>query len=360
MGGKAVLPDNPSGPPGHHLEMTTGDRPAPSPFPTPAVLMHIGAQVLVRPVPLSGPMAHMIGNDSKMRAVFQQLLDAAPYDYAVHLSGATGTGKTLAARVIHDHSRRCKGPFVVVNCGAIPQHLVESELFGHVKGAFSGAQRTRKGRFEQAHRGTLFLDEVADLSPHVQVRLLRILQSGRFERVGGEHSHWVDVRVVSAANRCLKIEMKRGRMRQDLYYRLSVVPIHLPPLKVRGRDIILLAGHFLDEAVARHRRCRMTFSDGALALMNRYDWPGNIRELQNVVHFAFVQAKGRTIDVCHLPLDLRSTSHTGIGSHRPGKLDADRVEAAMQRSGGNKTKAARHLGVGRATLYRFLSAWSQH
>lgn len=322
---------------------------------TPAVLMRIGKQVLPHARPTMDPFPRIIGSDPKMKVIFQQLLEAAPYDYPVHLSGATGTGKELAARAIHDNSSRCPGPFVPVNCGAIPEHLVESELFGHVRGAFSGAERSRKGRFELAHNGTLFLDEVADLSPYIQVRLLRILQNGTLEKVGGECTLPVDVRVVSAANRSLKTEMKQGRFRQDLYYRLNVVPIHLPPLRERNADIGLLARHFLDEAAARYHRCSMTFSKPALTLINRYPWPGNIRELQNVVHFAFVRAKGRTIDACHLPPDIRSASNTGRGKSRPRKLDAERVTSALRLSGGNKTRAARHLGVGRATLYRFLS-----
>ncbi len=326
---------------------------------SPGFLLGIGRQVLPGRRPSMAPFPHIIGEDPKMTAIFQQILEVAPYDYPVHLSGATGTGKELAARAIHDHSNRREGPFVPVNCGAIPEHLVESELFGHVKGAFSGACRSRKGRFQLAHRGTLFLDEVADLSAFIQVRLLRALQTGRIEPVGGERGESVSVRVISAANRCIKKQMQQGRFRQDLYYRLKVVPIHLPPLTQRNADIALLAQHFLDAAAARYNRCTMTFSKHALALIDRYPWPGNVRELQNAVHFAFVHAKGRVIDGGHLPPDIRSTGAAGMLKIKPRKLTCDRVQRALHLSGGNKSKAARQLGVGRATLYRFLSAFPE-
>jgi len=264
--------------------------------------------------------ACIIGQDPKMKAIFSQILDAAPYDYAVHLSGATGTGKELVARAIHDYSSRRRGAFVAVNCGALPENLVESELFGHVKGAFTGAVRSRKGRFERAHHGTLFLDEVADLPPYIQVRLLRVLQYGRFEKVGGEGSIGVDARVISATNKPLKAEMKAGRFRQDLFNRLNVVPIHMPPLKARRGDIVLLARHFLHLAATRYHRRSVAFTDQALSAMQRHDWPGNVRELQNTVHFALVRARGRMIDVTHLPPAVQTaaapTSTRRLDLHR--------------------------------------------
>jgi sigma-54 dependent transcriptional regulator, acetoin dehydrogenase operon transcriptional activator AcoR len=298
------------------------------------------------------PFPRIIGQDAKMKAIFRQILDAAPYDYPVHLSGATGTGKELAARAIHDHSRRRQGPFVPVNCGALPENIVESELFGHVKGAFTGAERSRQGRFELAHRGTLFLDEVADLSPYIQVRLLRVLQCGQFEKVGGERTIGVDVRLISATNKPLKAEMNAGRFRQDLFYRLNVVPIHMPPLKARRGDIALLARHFLHLAAMRYHRQPVVFTDAALFSLQSHDWPGNVRELQNAVHFALVRARGRVIDAIHLPSDVQQAAVAG----KTCRLKADAVAAALDRCGGNKSRAARYLGVGRATLYRFLSA----
>lgn len=297
------------------------------------------------------PFPCIIGKDPKMKAIFRQILDVAPYDYPVHLSGATGTGKELVARAIHDHSSRRHGAFVAVNCGALPENLVESELFGHVKGAFSGAGRARKGRFELAHQGTLFLDEVADLSPYIQIRLLRVLQCGRFERVGGERTTSVDVRVISATNKPLKAEMNAGRFRQDLYYRLNVVPIHMPPLKSRRMDIPLLACHFLHLAATCYNRQPMAFTDSALSAMRNHDWPGNVRELQNAVHFSFVRSRGRMVDVVHLPSEIQRSAHTPT----PRRLKAGAVVKALDRCGGNKSRAARYLGVGRATLYRFLN-----
>jgi DNA-binding NtrC family response regulator len=228
---------------------------------------------------------------------------------------------------------------------------VESELFGHVKGAFSGAACSRKGRFELAHQGTLFLDEVADLSTHIQIRLLRVLQCGRFEKVGGERSTSVDVRVISATNKPLKAEMNAGRFRQDLYYRLNVVPIHMPPLKAKRMDIPLLARHFLYLAATRYHRHPMAFTDRALAAMRNYDWPGNVRELQNAVHFSFVHTHGNVIDIVHLPLEVQNAATSG----KPCRLEVDAVAKALDYCGGNKSRAARYLGVGRATLYRFLN-----
>ena len=300
----------------------------------------------------SSPFPCIIGQDPKMKAVFRHILDVAPYDYPVCLSGATGTGKELVARAIHDHSPRRHAAFVAVNCGALPENLVESELFGHVKGAFSGAGRSRKGRFELAHQGTLFLDEVADLSPYIQIRLLRVLQCKMFEKVGGERTVSVDVRVISATNKPLKTEMHAGRFRQDLYYRLNVVPIHMPPLKGRQMDIPLLAQHFLNLAAACYKRQPVAFTDKALSAMVNYDWPGNVRELQNAVHLSFVRSHGSVIDTNHLPLEIQETMPAGKNC----RLDAESVVKALDHCGGNKSRAARYLGVGRATLYRFLAA----
>jgi DNA-binding NtrC family response regulator len=294
----------------------------------------------------------IIGQDPKMKAIFRQTLEAAPYDYPVHLSGATGTGKELVARAIHDHSERRRRAFVAVNCGALPENLVESELFGHVKGAFSGADRSRKGRFELAHRGTLFLDEVADLPPHVQIQLLRVLQCGQFEKVGAERTTRVDVRIVSATNKPLKDEMKAGRFREDLYYRLNVVPIHMPPLKSRRGDIPLLARHFLHLAATCYHRHPIKLTERAVSALERYHWPGNVRELQNAVHFAFVRSGGRVIDAMHLPIEIQQAPRMSTCR----RLTAETVARALNRCRGNKSHAARDLGVGRATLYRFLSS----
>lgn len=299
--------------------------------------------------------AGIVGRDEKMIRIFEQIQDLAANDYPVHISGETGTGKELVASAIHNESRRGGGPFVPVNCGALPEGLLESELFGHVRGAFSGAVRDKKGRFELAHGGALFLDEVGELPKPVQVKLLRVLQEGKFERVGGESTLSVDVRIISATNLDLKKQVKLNKFREDLYYRINVFPIHLPPLRERKNDVPLLVEHFLKASAQEGQKSRGV-SNEALSLMMDYPWPGNVRELQSAVRFALVKAKGRIIRPADLPLELRDWG----GNGRPScgfskKLDVEGVRDALRRSGGNKAQAARALGIGRATLYRFLT-----
>jgi DNA-binding NtrC family response regulator len=233
--------------------------------------------------------------------------------------------------------------------------LIESELFGHVKGAFSGAVRDKKCRFELADGGTIFLDEVAELSNTMQVKLLRFLQEGRFERVGGEQTLAVNVRVISATNRNLKREVERNSFREDLFYRLNVIPIHLPPLRERKTDIPLLIEHFLKDAAGRYGRDLLRVSSRAMSLMLDYRWPGNVRELQNAIQFAFVKCDGQVIDPEHLPLELRQAADVCARRGPSRKLIPETVTKALLRTGGNKAKAAKLMGVGRATLYRFLS-----
>jgi PAS domain S-box-containing protein len=295
--------------------------------------------------------AGIIGQDHQMLQIFEQIRELATNDYPVYLTGETGTGKELVAAAIHNESRRGGGPFVPINCGALPEGVLESELFGHVKGAFSGAIRDKKGRFELADGGTIFLDEVVDLTKSMQVKLLRVLQEGTFERVGGEETVSVDVRVISAANRDLKREVEKKNFREDLYYRLNVVPIELPPLRARKNDIPLLAEEFLRQASEQGQKTA-GLSKKALSMMMDYLWPGNVRELQNALHHALVKCKGRLIRPEDLPMELQSRRSSRRGPTR--KLNPEMVQAALDRTGGNKAKAARHLGVGRATLYRFL------
>jgi PAS domain S-box-containing protein len=295
--------------------------------------------------------AGIIGQDHKMLQIFEQIRDLATNDYPVYLTGETGTGKEMVAAAIHNESRRGGGPFVPINCGALPEGVLESELFGHVKGAFSGAIRDKKGRFELADGGSIFLDEVVDLTKSMQVKLLRVLQEGTFERVGGEETVSVDVRVISAANRDLKREVERKNFREDLYYRLNVVPVELPPLRERKNDIPLLAEEFLRQASEQGQKTA-SLSKKALSMMMDYLWPGNVRELQNALHYALVKCKGRLILPEDLPMELKSGRSSRRGPTR--KLNQEMVQAALDRTGGNKAKAARHLGVGRATLYRFL------
>ncbi len=311
---------------------------------------------------------NIVGQDIKMLQVFQQISEVAAYDYPVHICGETGTGKELVATAIHHESHRAGAPFVPVNCGALPETLIESELFGHVKGAFSGAIRDKKGRFELANGGSLFLDEVAELSRSMQVKLLRFLQEGRFVRVGGEKETAVSVKIISATNKELKKEVETGAFREDLYYRLNVIPIRLPPLRERRNDIPLLVNHFLNEASEQYGKKLARVSAETLSVLMDYDWPGNVRELQNAIQFAIVKSGGRIITPADLPLELtdRRRPDRPLGpagragapdffSRGPGrKLDAHSVRSALKETGGNKARAARVLGVGRATLYRFL------
>ena len=299
--------------------------------------------------------SNIIGADSKMLAVYQQIVDVAQYDFPVHLSGETGTGKELVANAVHNESRRGGAPFVPINCGALPEGLIESELFGHVKGAFSGAIRDKKGRFELADGGTVFLDEVAELPKPLQVKLLRFLQEGTFEKVGGERTVSVNVRVISATNKDLKREVQREGFREDLFYRLNVIPIHIPPLRERKTDIPLLAKHFLRQVAERNEQPTPTISEAALALMMDYHWPGNVRELQNAVQFAIVKCNNTLIMPDDLPLELRQLQTAPSKLDRVRKLDIQAVRDTLVKTGGNKASAARELGVGRATLYRFLS-----
>ena len=291
--------------------------------------------------------AGLIGQDPKMLAVYRQIRDLSTNDYPVHITGETGTGKELVANAIHDESRRGGRPFVPVNCAALPEGVLESELFGHVKGAFTGAVRDKKGRFDLADGGTIFLDEVGDLPNHMQAKLLRVLQEGSFERVGDERTTKVDVRIVSATNKDLKQEVRKRNFREDLFHRINVVPISLPPLRERKGDIPLLADHFVRES-GDETLGKPGVSSEALSLLKGYAWPGSVRELQSAIRFALVHAKGKVIRPEHLPQEVRENGRA------PSKLDAEGVRAALTRSGGNKKKAAGLLGIGRATLYRFL------
>ncbi len=298
--------------------------------------------------------SNIIGRDVKMLDVFQQVRDVAEYDFPVHLFGETGTGKELVAAAIHNESRRGGGPFVPINCGALPENLIESELFGHVKGAFSGAIRDKKGRVELAEGGTVFLDEVAELSLEMQVKLLRFLQEGTFEKVGGEKTLTSNARIISATNKDLKKEVKAGRFREDFYYRLNVIPILLPSLRERRNDIPLLVDHFLDKCTQRQGRKSPDFSNEAMRLMVVYAWPGNVRELENAVQFSIVRCKGNSILASDLPMELGVMREESVKRGPTRKLDEASVRESLVKTGGNKAKAARVLGVGRATLYRFL------
>jgi transcriptional regulator with PAS, ATPase and Fis domain len=308
----------------------------------------------------------MTGKDPAMCEAFTAIRQAASCDYPVLITGETGTGKELAARAIHNESRRCTGPFVPINCGALPDDILESELFGHVRGAFSGAIRDKKGRIELADRGTLLLDEVGELSPAFQVKLLRVLEEKRFVRVGGERPIDLDFRVICATNRDLRRMKIEECFRDDLFYRLSVLPIRLPPLRQRPGDIPLLIEHILTEVRKETDSPALSMTEDTMNLLCIYPWPGNVRELKNVLRFASVRCGGTQILPRHLPPEvcLESASRPTAqqrsaplpGASPPGrhKLASSAVEEALSETKGNKAKAAKLLGVGRATLYRFL------
>ena len=300
----------------------------------------------------------IVGCDPKMKALYDIIPELAESSAPVLIQGESGTGKELVAAALHNEGPRANKMFVPVNCGALPEGLLESELFGHVKGSFTGAIRDKKGRFELADGGTIFLDEIGDISPAMQVKLLRVLQEGRFEPVGSEKTTKVNVRVVSATHRDLIKEMAAGKFREDLFYRLSVVPLVLPPLRERRTDIPLLANHFL-KLMAGDKK--VVFAPDALDFMLSYNWPGNVRELQNWIQFALIKCKSGTILLDHLPPIALKTIPVSPSAAAPviapkGKqrLTQQVVRDAIENAGGNKVEAAKALGVSRATLYRFM------
>jgi len=279
------------------------------------------------------------------KEIVDRIRDVAPYDSTVLILGESGTGKELVARAIHAESRRASRPFVAVNCSAYSENLLESELFGHVRGSFTGAERDRQGRFELANGGTVFLDEIGEISPKIQVKLLRVLQEREIERVGDSRSRPVDLRIVAATNRDLQREVRGGRFREDLYYRLNVFNLVLPPLRERTEDIAALADHFLAQLRERTGKEVHGFSDEVMDAFVRHSWPGNVRELENVVESALVRARGEAITNGDLPESFR-------GSSEPILKPEERIRVALERTGGCVTRAARLLGIHRTTLWR--------
>ncbi len=298
----------------------------------------------------------IVGRSSSMLELFDTIRQVARTDAPVLIQGESGTGKELVALAVHKESSRADTRFVPVNCGALPEGLLESELFGHVKGAFTGAHRDRKGRFELADGGAIFLDEVGELSHTTQVKLLRVLQDGCFEPVGSEHTVRVNVRVISATNKKLAEGMVTGRFRQDLYYRLCVMPILILPLRDRREDIPLLVEHFIAQFSEEAWGKKIAISDTALSILIFHTWPGNVRELINTMKFALVKCHGQKIKPEHLPPTLKvNMSMLYASRHRKPKLHTIDVVKALKKARGNKCRAAEILGVSRSTLYRFFA-----
>ena len=296
----------------------------------------------------------ILGSTPKMREIFGVIQRVAKTDATVLCEGESGTGKELVARAVHTHSPRKSGPFVAINCGAIPETLLESELFGHERGSFTGAHAQRKGKIEMATGGTLFLDEITEMSLPLQVKLLRFLQQREIERVGGREVIPIDVRVVAATNQSLDEALRSGRFREDLYYRLSVVTIHLPPLRERGEDVVLLANAFLRRNAQALKR-KVRFSPEALEAIVKYQWPGNIRELENKVHRAVIMATSRIIGSADLDLNP-SAVIDALPTLREARDQSERrlIVNALVRSRGNISRAARVLDISRPTFHDML------
>jgi two-component system NtrC family response regulator len=299
----------------------------------------------------------MLGTSPQTQSVFAFIRKVAATDVPALLLGESGTGKEMAAAAIHRCSRRKDGPFVAINCNAIPENLLESELFGHEKGAFTGAHVQRKGLLETASGGTLFLDEIGELPAPIQVKLLRFLQEQRFQRVGGRQEIQVDTRLVAATNADLKQMIENGKFREDLYFRLAVVTIRLLPLRERGEDVLLLAREFLHRYAAQEGRKNLVFAPDALRAIERHSWPGNVRELQNRVRRAVIMASGTRIGAKDLELDsVRSTTVAGGTTLRQAReqIEKEMIQQALKRHAGKITSAAAELGISRPTLYELM------
>jgi DNA-binding NtrC family response regulator len=307
--------------------------------------------------------ANIIGTSEQLNQLFDLIRKVADTDSTVLLLGESGTGKELIARAIHYNSHRRQGPLVPVNCAAIPEELLESELFGHERGAFTHAIRTRIGRFEQASGGTIFLDEVADMSPGLQVKLLRVLQDRSFERIGGVKSIKVDIRVIAATNQDLEALVRQGKFREDLYYRLNVIPLRVPPLRERVGDIPLLVAHFFQQFSKKKNKPPKRLSPAAMALLNRYSWPGNVRELENLMERLVILAEGDVVDMEDLPQRFRETLSLGDrgesidfspeGLNLPQalqELERRLILKALEQSNWVKSRAAQLLHLNRTTL----------
>jgi two-component system response regulator HydG len=299
----------------------------------------------------------IIGESAKMKRLYSTISKVSRTDSSVIIYGESGTGKELVARAIHKGSDRRSNPFIRVNCGALAEGVLESELFGHEKGAFTGAIKRKRGRFELADSGTIFLDEIGDLPPSTQVKLLRVLQEKEFERVGGEQTLTVNVRVIAATNRDLEKLVADKKFREDLYYRLHIIPIYLPPLRERSDDIPTLADHFLQKIGREIGQPDLKLDKAAVDMLCRYHWPGNVRELENVLERSAVLAEGETITLSDLPLLLSDRRHINTEydsldlNDTLARVEKNAIESALKKSNGNKTRAAKLLGIKTSALY---------
>jgi DNA-binding NtrC family response regulator len=299
-------------------------------------------------------LSNLLGRSAQMREVSELIMDICESNANVLILGESGTGKEVVANAIHEESARREGPFVVINCAAYAETLLHSELFGHEKGAFTGAIRRKLGRFEQADKGTMFVDEIGEISLPTQVVLLRVLQERKFERVGGEETLTTDARIIAATNRDLKKAMVEGSFREDLYWRLNVISIHLPPLRERREDIPQLVGNFIASYNERLGKYVRSFSPEAMDLVFAHHWPGNVRELENVVERSIVLAKGDRITPEDLPAELKSRAATcSPGEHTSNldRMERDHILSVLEKCGWNKYKAAKMMSISRSTLY---------
>jgi DNA-binding NtrC family response regulator len=292
----------------------------------------------------------LIGESEAIQRVFRDIAKAAESSATVLISGESGTGKEVVARAVHYAGPRRSAPFVPVACGAIPEGLLESELFGHVKGAFTGAFQNRTGFFQAAENGSIFLDEISETSPGTQTKLLRVLQDREIYLVGSSRSRKVDVRVIAATNKDLTELVAKGGFREDLYYRINVIAIVLPPLRDRGRDVLLLIDHFAEKFAREFGRPRLRFSDQALRVLLNYGWPGNVRELQNLVQRLVVMSDHERIDAPDLPISMRFSTTGPAALRSLAEMEADHIRTVLASVGGNRSEAARVLGIDRKTL----------
>jgi DNA-binding NtrC family response regulator len=320
-------------------------------------------QLLRRRLAALAPGTDVVGTGPAMQKVFDLVKKVAPSNASVVITGESGTGKEVVARAIHNLSPRKEKPFVALNCSAIPATLIESELFGYERGAFTGADQRRLGNFELAHSGTLFLDEIGDLPLELQAKFLRVLEERKIRRLGGRGEVEVDVRVICATNRDLKEEIRRGRFREDLFFRLHVFTVLLPPLKERREDIPLLVHHVIEKYNGETGKHVQGVSPGALAILQGYAWPGNIRELRNTVERAMILADGDIIGEEHLPPDMQASRPEAAMLRVPLGIPLDKVEkeyilASLQKNGGNKARTAESLGVSEKTLYNKLNRYA--